>query len=43
MNAAHDLVIGGESYKPRLEPKLEAEPAPGAPVSKKAGRSKRRR
>jgi DNA replication protein DnaC len=43
MNAAYDLVIEGESYRPRLKPKLETDAAPDEPVSKKAGKPKRRR
>lgn len=43
MNAAYDLVIEGESYRPRLKPKLEAEPTPDEPVAKKPGKPKRRR
>ncbi len=42
-NAAYDFVIEGESYRPRLKPKLAAEPPPDEPVSKKAGKPKRRR
>jgi DNA replication protein DnaC len=43
MNAAYDLVIEGESYRPRLKPKLENEPVPDAPVTKKPGNPRRRR
>lgn len=43
MNAAYDLVIEGESYRPRLKPKLENEPTPDAPTSKKPGKPKRPR
>jgi hypothetical protein len=43
MNAAYDLVIEGESYRPRLKPKLDADPTPDPPVSKKLGKPKRRR
>ncbi len=43
MNSAYDLVIEGESYRPRLKPKLEADALPDAPVSKKLGRPKRPR
>jgi DNA replication protein DnaC len=43
MNAAYDLVIEGESYRPRLKPKLDADPVPDAPVMKKLGKPKRRR
>jgi hypothetical protein len=43
MNSAYDLVIEGESYRPRLKPKLESDPTPDEPVSKKLGRAKRRR
>jgi DNA replication protein DnaC len=40
MNAAFDLVIEGESYRPRLEPKLEADPTPDAPADKRPRRSR---
>jgi DNA replication protein DnaC len=43
MNAAYDLVIEGESYRPRLKPKLDADPVPDTPVAKKPGKPKRRR
>ncbi len=43
MNAAYDLVIEGESYRPRLKPKLEADPTPDEPVTKKPRPPKRRR
>jgi DNA replication protein DnaC len=43
MNAAYDLVIEGESYRPRLKPKLQADPVPDAPVPKKLGGRPRRR
>lgn len=43
MNAAYDLVIEGESYRPRLKPKLEVDPLPDEPVAKKSGKPKRRR
>lgn len=44
-NTAYDLVVEGESYRPRLKPKLdEAGPLPTAPVHKPrtAGRTRRR-
>jgi DNA replication protein DnaC len=41
MNAAFDLVIEGESYRPRLKPKLEADPTPDAPADKRPRRSRR--
>ncbi len=43
MNAAFDLVIEGESYRPRLKPKLEADPTPEAPADKRARRPRRTR
>lgn len=43
MNAAYDLVIEGESYRPRLKPKLETDPTPDAPVDKRPGKARRRR
>jgi DNA replication protein DnaC len=43
MNAAYDLVIEGESYRPRLKPKLQADPVPDTPVSKRPGRPRRAR
>jgi DNA replication protein DnaC len=43
MNAAYDLVIEGESYRPRLKPKLETDPVPEAPVTKKPGKPRRPR
>lgn len=43
MNAAYDLVIEGESYRPRLKPKLEADPIPDEPVTKRTRPSRRRR
>jgi hypothetical protein len=34
-NNAYDLVIEGESYRPRLKPNIEADgPPPAAPVEK---------
>ncbi len=34
-NAAFDFVIEGESYRPRLKPKLESDaPPPSAPIAK---------
>ena len=35
-NAAYDFVIEGESYRPRLKPKLAAEPPPTRP-SRRSG------
>ena len=32
VNTAYDLVIEGESYRPRLKPKLESDAAPDAPA-----------
>jgi DNA replication protein DnaC len=43
MNAAYDLVIDGESYRPRLKPKLAADPVPDEPVAKSVRRAKRPR
>jgi DNA replication protein DnaC len=43
MNAAYDLVIEGESYRPRLKPKLEDDPVPDAPLPKKPGKPRRPR
>jgi DNA replication protein DnaC len=44
-NNAFDLVIDGESYRPRLKPSLEDAPAPSAPVvkSQRPGRRPRSR
>ena len=43
-NNAYDLVIEGESYRPRLKPKIEGEmPPPSAPVVKRPGIGRRRR
>jgi hypothetical protein len=42
MNAAYDLVIEGESYRPRLKPKVEAEPVADEPIPKKIGKKRRR-
>lgn len=42
MNAAYDLVIEGESYRPRLKPKVEAEPVADEPIPKKLGKKRRR-
>jgi DNA replication protein DnaC len=43
MNAAYDLVIEGESYRPRLKPKVDGDEAPDAPVPKKQRGPKARR
>lgn len=43
MNAAYDLVIEGESYRPRLKPKLENDPPPDVPLAKKSGSARRPR
>lgn len=43
MNAAYDLVIEGESYRPRLKPKVDADAVPDAPVPKKPRAAKRPR
>lgn len=42
-NNAYDLVIEGESYRPRLKPTVSAEPPPSAPVTKPATSGRRRR
>jgi DNA replication protein DnaC len=43
-NAAYDFVMEGESYRPRLKPKLDAEgPAPPSPAQKPRARPRRRR
>lgn len=40
---AYDLVVEGESYRPRLKPKLrDDDPPPGAPAAKKAAIGRRR-
>jgi DNA replication protein DnaC len=42
-NAAYDFVIEGESYRPRLKPKLDAEgPPPPSPAQKPRARPRRR-
>jgi hypothetical protein len=38
-NNAYDLVIDGESYRPRLKPVVDNEPRPAAPVVERARRS----
>ena len=43
MNAAYDLIIDGESYRPRLKPRLASDPAPDEPVTKGPKRAKRSR
>jgi DNA replication protein DnaC len=43
-NAAYDFVMEGESYRPRLKPKLDAEaPLPPPPAQKPRGGPRRRR
>jgi DNA replication protein DnaC len=42
-NNAYDLVIDGESYRPRLKPVVENEPPPAAPVMKRSTPGRRRR
>jgi DNA replication protein DnaC len=43
-NNAYDVVIEGESYRPRLKPKIEVEiPPPAAPVVKRPGGPRRSR
>jgi len=43
-NAAYDLVMEGESYRPRLKPSLDAEgPPPTSPAYKPRARPRRRR
>ncbi len=43
-NAAYDFVIEGESYRPRLKPKLDADgPAPPSPALKPRARPRHRR
>jgi DNA replication protein DnaC len=43
MNAAYDLVIEGESYRPRLKPKVEGHPVTDPPVPKSQRGPKPRR
>jgi DNA replication protein DnaC len=44
MNAAYDLVIEGESYRPRQKPTIDAAtPSPSAPASKAKGPKAKRR
>lgn len=42
-NNAYDLVIDGESYRPRLKPVVGNEPPPSAPVVKRTTPGRRRR
>lgn len=42
-NNAYDLVIDGESYRPRLKPTVKEEPPPSAPVVKRPNANRRRR
>ena len=42
-NNAYDLVIDGESYRPRLKPVVDNDPPPAAPVVKKQTPGRRRR
>ena len=42
-NAAYDLVIEGESYRPHLKPQIDlADPPPDAPVPKSRSHPRRR-